>query len=365
MTLQTIKGGLVIPDGFMTTSAINSLTMDAENEEIAFIIECPKAGDITDVGFITGTVDQATNGLTVRIEDVDESVQPSVPDGNLAAAGATETGIAVASNTRYWANLDTALTVTAGQLIAVRISFTTWAAGNDVDLLMRSPMLLGASLFPYSLLNAGGWTGNDDFPICALRYTTDIYPLAQGFFAKTLAYDLFNNTDLPDRIGLYFKLPFPARISGISTYMDVDGDFKFVVYDSDGIEANALYTSRTFDKDVRPATLADVLFHNIAIGDRPSIAKDTYYRVCVVPTSGTDTRLYHFTFEAAADMDAMSGGDEFHYTANNTDPPIEESDWTQTTTKRPLIWLTFDQFDDGVSTGGGPTVGPFEVGPFR
>jgi hypothetical protein len=129
-------------------------------------------------------------------------------------------------------------------------------------------------------------------------------------------------------------------------WANTTGDFDIVFYDSDGVTATTL---ATIDKDV---SIAAAGLMRVKFTTTKTLNPGTNYRIAVVPTSATTLTIYDADCNAAADLDAISGGQEFHLTTVNG-APAADGDWTNATSNRPFMGIWLDQMSDDAGTGGG------------
>src|SRR3990172_8330277 len=173
MALQSVVALLPIPDiptAIAGGATHQSLLLDAADEKAAFIFRAPKAGDITEVVFLTGTV---TTGaiVDVRIETV--SLTNGDPTGTLW--GTTTNGAVVIANTDdnvfKTATLTLAATVAKGDLLSVVIVNPTVSPGN----LNVVTSLDHSAGFPYRDLFTTVWTKGIRPLIVGIEYSDGSY----------------------------------------------------------------------------------------------------------------------------------------------------------------------------------------------
>jgi hypothetical protein len=109
----------------ITTCVLNEV---AANDVCAMVSHLPATGQVTGVGWRTGTV-SSSQSLTIRLETVDSGT--GQPTGTLYHANATATRASVASNTEY-SEAFTAFTATKGDLVALVFQFTGTAGTLQV-----------------------------------------------------------------------------------------------------------------------------------------------------------------------------------------------------------------------------------------
>ena len=106
-------------------------------------------------------------------------------------------------------------------------------------------------------------------------------------------------------------------------------DFSVILYDSDG--STALETIAV-DVDQFATTSSRLLF--VCFTANRDLLASTNYRLTIRPDTASSISLDEFDVNAAAIMDAVEGGQNFHHTSR-----ADAGAWTQTTTKRPAIGL--------------------------
>jgi hypothetical protein len=359
MTMQNVIGGVILPHPrpSMSAEAFQVTTVDADGEKAAMIVPCTKTGNFKKIRWAGGAV--TTSGdLEVRVETV--SLTDGNPTGTLVDANLTVT-VTVTTTTEQEAVFATAAQVTAGTLIAIVIqrnagsSFAgnvtyannAWGAGNT---------LLG---FTYVAANiAGAWTKDDLAPNICIEYddgTRMVTPFFH-YMSAPVTSDAWNDTTAGgDRIGLRFKPPFKCRLFGMGCVIDNDGDFEALLYDTDG--ATILASTSVLDAQQRESAGSVGSISFLPFTTSVVLTAGSFYRVVIHPTTATNCTMVSSNVVTAADLDCQSGGQDFHYTKNGTaSAPTQEADWTQTLTRRPPIWLFFDQLDDGAGGSVGNSI---------
>ncbi len=359
MTIQTFPGVMWLPSpkanalSGAPSFTTSSLVIDAADESAAFMVRVPKTGSISKVLWATRTVTTGAT-ITVRGETWDETTSPAQPSNTLYHANFTGTSVIASSddNVAVLTSLSAAVSVTQGDKLAIVIknpntSFANMqiaAFGDDVG------------DFPYCMLNTGvspafSWASiNNCAPVLGLEYNDGSYePIPGCYPCHAFTATTFANSSTPDEIGLRFKLPFPFRLAGWWAWLDADGDFNVNLYDSDGVTKRA-GTPFAVDKDSRRAAAQDIQLHQFA--STFDCLANTFYRLVIEPSSATNLTINDFTVNAAAAMDAMDGGQNFHLTSAKN--PAAEGDWTNTTTRRPFMGIGIKGLDDatGSSAGG-------------
>lgn len=340
MSEQTISGYMAIPrvpsrGGSARLIFITPL-LDAVGEKAGFILQAPKTGTISKVGFRTGTV---TTGDTVdvRLESVD--LATGNPSGTLLGTNSNGSQVIANADDNTWflTSLTQGVVVTKGDFIAVVI--VNGGGGGNLRIAHLGLVMWGGNFSYITDFVGGAWAKDDESPLCALEYSDGSYAHSPGVYPVS---DIdvmvsFDNTSDPDHRGLKFKLPFPFRITGIWVVGDFDGPVDVKLYDSDG---TTVLETMSLDPDVRAATGGMTYF--VLFSGTQSLLKNTFYRVVLEPTSAVSVELDEFDVDTVAIMDALEGGQDFHYTEK------KDAGWTDTTTKRPFMGILIDGVNIGM-----------------
>lgn len=340
MSLVDVKGVNYVPvilHNLIDIMSLRSVTLDADGELCGGVIEIPEDGNITKIGFRTGTV-TVSDALKISLQTVDEDT--GRPTGNLIHADAYGVQASVASNTTYWVSTQNPVAVTRGDIVAPVVEFNSYVAGN-----LQMLVVFGwhtYSLFPYIFSYTGlTWSLQARYSNFGLEYDDDIIEPVNGAFpALSVGSPSWDANDDPDRRGLRFSVPYNCRISGVYVLIDLDGDTDIELYDNDGV---TLLETISLDSNVRGVTSRTILLKSFVTPIE--LIKNTFYRIILHPTTGTDITLGTFivTDDGASEaMNALNGGVNFHYTTCHGSP-VNEASWTQTATRRPLIGLMIDQ----------------------
>ncbi len=342
--LKSIPGFLMFPRMPATNAPIyGTMLLDAADEKVACIVQAPKTGNIRKVGFRTGTV---TTGATLDIRLETVSATDGDPTGTLLATDTNVSHVLGDGDDSIWittAALTADAAITIGDIFSIVIVNPSGSPGTFLITKGGDPTF-AQLIFPYADLFTSSWTKQafSQTPVCAVEYDDGTYANMGTVVYSATALLSWNSGSTPDEVGIKFKLPFTTRIKGINAIFELDQDTTVKFYDN----ADSLLTFIDLDKDQRGAD--PIRQHDIIFPAPQTILKDTFYRITFLPSTTTpDIRASELTFASAAIMDAW-GSQNFHKTERT-----DAGAWTDTTTKSMSITLFFDQFDDGVSAGGG------------
>ena len=363
MAFVDIPGGLWIPAPFVgrhddpAPSSDNTFRIDAAGERIAFIFRVPKTGTLDK--FEWHSSDSTLNAASVlRLSFQNVDLATGFPDATqdqfrdqstLTSFGWNAPGLMTSDGT----DTGTKRSVTVDDLLAAVIEFQTFTAADSVRWRkMVTPYsfqgIFGAFPYPASFFASVWATVAETMPFMALKYSDGTYAqlndwvLPAGTGSTVINTTTFNNGSTPDERGLFFQLPAPVKVGGAWWRADLDGNADYVLYDSDG---TTVLASSSLDLNVRGAAKAG----NFFIRHTPiSLTASTNYRAVIKPTSVTNLSTYDFDVNAAALLDAVAGGQNWHYTSRT-----DAGAWTQVTTKRPFMGLLVTAIDDGAGASGG------------
>lgn len=345
-------------DGHSGALAVTTpFLLDATADRVAAVFAAPKSGAIRKLGFLLGAVTiGGTSTLIYSLQTVDATT--GFPD-DTDDETATILNAAIVANTMVVSgNLSADRTVTVGERIAAVVKFGTFNASDTVEILASlQGTRAGINGTEYVASNSTGSYAKSltTMPLLEIIYSDGSYAFCPALAPwETFGTDTYNNGSTPDEIGLRFTVPAPMRLAGCWFNGDSDGDANFNLYDSGG--KTTLLSG--LDKDIRQTTAGmsrPVMFTTPAV-----LAAGTEYVLAVEPSTATSLSLRWATVRVAAAWDQTYGGQAWHYaTAKN---PATATNFTLTSTKRPLLGLIFDQVDDGASAGGGVIGGPNKRG---
>lgn len=338
MTLQIVKAGFRIPPTDHHTStnglAYGSMAIDAANEKVAMILQVPKSGTISAVGFRTGTVATGAT-VDVRLETVDTTTGD--PTGTLVGTNTNAALVITNTDDNVWfeVTLTAGASVTKGDFVAVVIVNPAVSFGN-ININRMSSTL---GVFPYTDHFTASWSRSNAAPVTLLKYNDGSYEAVPGTFPyKNVTVATVSSSANPDEIGNIFQLPFPVRVTGFWYIGEIDGDTTFNLYDTDG---TTVLLSMNVDANLRGVINTGPSYYYFA--STATLAKDVDYRLTVAP-GATIIEINSFEVASASVMDALPLGQKFRRT-HRTDGGA----WTDVATERCLIGLLCDAADDGVS----------------
>ena len=187
--------------------------INASGERAAFICQAPITGSVTKVGFQLDAVASADD-LDIRLETVTQALDAWVPSGTLLAAGSNALASAgsLAANTFNEVTLDTPVSVTQGDFLAIVVQFDgdTTVSGS-VEVRFRGTENHG---FPQGLHRTGGsWVRDSGaHPAMILVYGSDYHNMYEGPYQDSAT---GSNALLGKDVGQKFTLPFDARLIGV------------------------------------------------------------------------------------------------------------------------------------------------------
>lgn len=354
---QTAFGPFMIPDTTTRAQNFHARTIDASGEYVAWIFQAPKTGTLKSCEFNIETVgNNPDNGLRVSFQNVGAS--DGLPDGTqdqyVDITGTVSTGWqAPGLMTHDGTGGGTPRGVTSGDIIACRVDFVSFTAGDSVTLrpfVANSQGGYGRTM-PYIVFN-GAKSGDTDGSLnVAIKYSDDSFATIAG------ALPLLSSTLLsywapssPDEYALRLQVPVGVRVVGAWGYFDHNGTPELVLYNSGG----SILTSLTLDPDVQELSSASTRYYTFP--DAIDLDASTTYYLALKAGGDDLVGLYQSTVSSAAIFGAWPGGTEM-YQASRTDGGA----WTATTTARPILGLIVD----AIEAGGPCAFSPFLIGRDR
>lgn len=326
-----------------------SVVMDATGERVGCCYQIRVAGNIAKVHLYSRT---ATTPDTVKV-----SLQSVGTDGNPSGTilGATNKAYGTveiaAGATWYEITLTEVAAVTAGQWIALVIEFESYDSGN-ISFYFTMATNEAANEYAVTDITAspGTWAKASttyQYNIAhVIEYSSTVFhPSGLHYGGPGAALSISTSTN-PDEAGIYFQVPNKMRAYGVWVYADLDYEVTLVLRNSsDTILANIVV-----DPDYRSHVGYRTNLHMFDAdpASNVTLVTGTWYRLTLVPSTTSNVSLYYCTMPSAASMAVLDGG-TLCYATHRTDGGA----WTQTDTRRYLIGLLVDQYDDGAGGSGG------------
>jgi len=337
--------------------------IDAGTERVAFIgnIWHPtvKTGtiNIRKVHFHCGAVTfNAASVLRVSLQDVSATAGPPIQPDGVQDQTADMTALAAnAWNTTGNLSADRVVDLSAinptdanSRHVAVVFEYQTFTAADSVVIRGMNPQAapLNSLLGGLGMLFTGTWALLSVYPIVAFECDDGTFAFMDGGYPFTaLTTASVSSTAAIRAAGLIFSLPVQTKIEGIGLGLMIpngcDGTIK--LYDSDGTTELA---SVAVDNDAVAA--ASLMRHAVARIPPVTLAANTDYRMVYVGGTATAASVYYGDVNAAALMDGLVGGQDFHWTQRDS-----AGTWTETTTRRPHLMLKLSAVHDGAGGGAG------------
>ena len=358
MAFQSLNGGFYWPDLFQNSLNANmseqSTLLDASGEKIAFIFVAPKTGNIDKVHIrVPGHTTNST--LTLTLETIDAT--NGRPSGTLVGTGATGTVNTTGTGTysvTFGATLPAvtkgtqyALVVTQGTPGSLTVSHIRVSSGGGWKF---NRLAYTLTFLSSTWLALSATIPTSDRPNIAVRYDDGNYYYTPGLHCFSAATNTaFNSASDPVERGMFFQVPFPARVSGFY-WMGAShsGDWKVILASTDGTEL----ASFTGDKDQVSFYAAGTGYPGCAAGyfsTEIDLTADTKYYLTVRPTTATNIAVTEHT-QMDTSVSAMGG----MFNGGTLVGQVRRASggtYTETATARPLgMGLIFSAFDGG---GGG------------
>lgn len=275
-------------EGSPNAPGIQTQTLDAESETVAFIFQCPRDGVLNRVAFGLGTVTQApSNGLVVSFQDVNEN---GLPDGTVDQSRVVTSGIS--SNAWIETGLitddgtddGTKRTVSQGDLIAVVVGFESFESSDELIVQGNyiGPWSHAGMRFPYNR-HSGGIVRNGANIL--LEYETEGYiavPGATGTGALSNISSLGPATS-PDEVGIKFQVPWPVKVKGL--YSSINHAFAtragtYFLYDENDTELASKAWDASYATGPSTTNYATIYF-----SEEIELSADTTYRLTYLATT--------------------------------------------------------------------------------
>ena len=303
----------------------------------------PRTGQIAKIGFRVTAVTKSQS-LDCRIETLASTGHPS---GTLWATNTSGVQASVAANTTYWVTLTANASVTLGDPFHVVLQWTSTTG----DVAIRRYFQNANN--PHSLFTnsytSGSWNASKlaGIPSFVVEYSDGYRYNCGGYFADSFTSASYNTGTTPDEFGLYFQVPVPMKCYGVQMYKGLVAGttYSIKLYDSDGSTVLASKSSIDTDAAATSPLLSWDLFSSAA-----TLVPSTWYRLTFLPGDATSHTGYYIDVDANATLDMW--GDRNMYWTQRTDAGA----WSETNTRRPMMWPIIGEIDYSVPSGG-PLIG--------
>jgi hypothetical protein len=322
-----------------------------------WMIEIPKDGTIDTATLHVNalTIDPASvlrvalRSVTQLPTDMDpsgtEDQYRDLTDTELTGAPLTvETGLL----TNTGADGGTKRTVTAGEIIAVTWRWETFTAGDSIQMTQMNTTAFAAGAqwkfntgIPVRFTGSAWAQATNTTLVAGLKYSTGEYVqlwpwIMPGYESNTEEGSITGNKE----VGLQFKLPFSARLRGVGWFGAMDAEPVAYLYDSGDTkiaESNSEHSDSAGNDQISLNFTSPV-----------TLTADTIYKVVARSEEADSLSVHGANFSSNAIMAASGGGKDFTW-IQRADSTIDP--FTETTTRRPWMWLVLDGLDDGSSGG--------------
>mgnify|MGYP001570964146 CR=1 FL=1 len=347
MAVIATSGGIyfpTMPQDIQGNTAFGTIVLDSANESAAQILQLPRSGTISKIGFRTLTVTTGAE-LDIRIE----TLARGNPSNTLyqSSSNALQVVGDANDNTYFTVTLGSGTVIQAGSVFAVRVQMSATSAGNlNIAGLVNSFI----SGFPYGdnfLANAWVKSVNPSL-VGGLEYSDGTYAESVGYLpVKGISSLLINTSSTPDEMGAVFSFPYPCTAIGGWARLNLDPSVTATLYDSD---TTTILRSILLDSNQTVSITAE----EVQIFYFPSsvnFVAGNSYRLTFVPDPAPVSLAFPISYgSSVAVMRAFSQYPRFFLTSRTN-----SGGWTDDPVGFPTVGLILNGFDDAAQTGGGGT----------
>lgn len=297
------------------TLGTSQILLDASDEKGAMIgpVWWPEDGDTTkNLTHIHWRSGAGTLGGSsqwqLSCQNVSLTASPMQPDGTVDQYHLAAVGVAPNNNAWNRNALNTARTVTRGELLAIVLEYVTFTSGDLLRIAggFTSSTLLRPLQTDMALYSAAAWTSVGGTIIAVLEFDDGSFGTIYGSFPYTNASvgDNYNNATTGgtgiaagDERGIEVYPPFPMPVEGFWGEVYIAGnssDFDIVLYEGTtalvtvSVDASAIVVTGSARRFVVPLPALQLL--------NPALT----YRLMIKPTTANNVRFQYFTLDDAA-----------------------------------------------------------------
>lgn len=332
---------------FFTSQLIDSAT-----ECVGTILMAPSSGTISAVSFRVHSAAQVGT-VEVRIETVRTN----------GALGGNRSGVLWSTGASGWIQMTSAkggtwqtvglgsgVVITQGSIFAVAYvnTFT-----NLVPIWRIATFVSESDSFPYSTsVGVGTGGAHAPFPTCmSVMYSDSTYKSIPHIWPMSNI-ATSNLVSSKSEQGLLFIPANPCRVTGMYAFTLPTSNFDINLYNNDGSTRLTTLRSNSMNRYVS----ASPTFETYPFASAVTLLAGNSYRCVITPLGPGSITLPNYIINDTKVLCAWPGGNRFMLTTASS-PVALSGGWVNTELQRPPMGLIFDQFDDGVQTGGSSTYG--------
>lgn len=279
------------------------------NDRCEVLLQVPKTGSISKIGFGTATV---TTGCTLRIAIEAPNLTTGRSNQTLWGSNTSASQVIADADDNRWfeVSLTSAANVTAGDLISV--SFSVLAGTPNA--LQLNTYADNSNWYSSALINYNGatWASYNAGAILTLIYnvggTDTTYQIPGCLPTITISTSTYNTGTSYEANGNEFSLPFSCRANGAWIVSDLDGDSIIELINS----SNTVIASISVDAD-RPLANTGILPYVVYFTTPIELTANTTYRLMHRPTTASNITQYILSCYSNTYMTATPGGSAFSF----------------------------------------------------
>lgn len=379
-----MASGLLLPFGsplplYQTIAAgftsFATFALDASGDKAGCAFDALNADQITHIGFRCASITGTPPTYKIGLQGINTS---GVPDGTYLGGGSPASATFTPSGaggygtgTWHWIALDNAYTPVRGEGITIVVEHSSGTV--DASNLMTITLGLNNGAHsvshhrPMTVTSTGSWSkGATDFPCFGLKgssviATGDVRPLKVAGTVQAVP--------SPTEAGMAFTVPsgWTDTISVLAVRfaartMSTNSNFAVTLYSSPTSSPSVLQQIEVdgdwFGLSSNQVGVGLVVFDEVSLS---SLTAGTEYGIGIVARDvATDLAIYQIETDSAGDWDAWPFGQQCSYMqrtlvtgyTSTATLPNETTNFTKTTTRRPIIEVILGDMTESAGGGG-------------
>lgn len=348
--LTSLPAPIIVPwaGPFSTVMGSTYFVIDGDTDELAYVVQIPKTGMLTQLAFATGTITTGDTGVLVSLDQLNTDANPSGAFGSLLYKANSNGTVAIADSDDNVVkavdiNGGTGVSCTLGDIVAVRIKRPA-STGTLVGQfkVMQVPSEVLPEVQDYNITAGTAWTKTAWNPQLVFNIGGWIAPIGCiGGGSITISSESFAS---PAQKGLLVNYPVSVRAIGVAVQ---------VIFPANSSVTFNLYSDPTgtpVQRAITPAIDTD-LSTSVSAGRNMrsyfatpyTLAANTNYVLAMSPQDATSLYLQYLTVVATYAASNPTGPNGVMYSRADSSGGA----FTATTTKIPIMGLIIDQVDTG------------------
>lgn len=285
----------------LSAAGVQTQVISSAATKTGAVYKAPKTGNIRYIG-TTFTALSGSPALTLRAE----TVSSRLPTGTLFGTNTNASYSPSATDTFVWTQLTADAAVTAGDMIAAVVGYTSGTSATSAYTFpgVANPIRTG---LPYAVvMSAGSWAASTQyFPAVCFKYD-DGTIISGSFPASSTTTATYQSGTNPNERASVFTAPFGCAISGVIVYANLAATATITVAIYEGTSTTAM-TGGTITVGAAENSSANGMVFDLVFASPITLTSGTSYRIGVLATAAANVIVPRVLWPGTAERDVVYG----------------------------------------------------------